>query len=65
MGHVLQQVAKSQIMSLLNGFFCYNQIRMKKVEKYKTTFNTHYGMFYYEQMPFGLINVGATFYRAM
>jgi hypothetical protein len=58
---ILQQVARSQMMSLFDGFSCYNQIRVKMVDKYKTTFITCWGTFAYEIMPFGLINEGATF----
>jgi hypothetical protein len=53
------------MMSLLEGFFGYNQIKVKRTDKYKTTFITHWGTFAYERMPFGLSNVGATFQRAM
>jgi hypothetical protein len=62
---ILQQVAGSQMMSLLDGFSGYNQIRVKREDKYKTTFTTHWGTFAYERIPFGLINAGATFQRAM
>jgi hypothetical protein len=62
---ILQQVAGSQMMSLLDGFFGYNQIKVKREDKYKTTFITHWGTFSYEHMPFGLSNAGATFQRAM
>jgi hypothetical protein len=31
----------------------------------KTTFMTLWGMFMYAKMPFGLMNVGETFLRAM
>jgi hypothetical protein len=53
------------MMSLLDSFFGYNQIKVKRKNKYKTTFITHWGNFAYERMPFGLSNVGATFQRAM
>jgi hypothetical protein len=62
---ILQQVVGSQIMSLLDGFSGYNQIRVKRDDKYKTTFTTRWGTFSYECMPFGLSNAGATFQRAM
>jgi hypothetical protein len=52
-------------MSLLDVFSGYNQIRFKRVDEYKTTLTTHWGTFAYERMPFGLINVGSTFQRAM
>jgi hypothetical protein len=53
------------MMSLLDGFSGYNQIKVKGAEKYKTTFITRWGNFAYECMPFGLSNAGATFQRAM
>jgi hypothetical protein len=62
---ILQQVVGSQMMSLLDGFSGYNQIRVKRTDKYKTTFITRWGTFSYKCMPFGLSNAGATFQRAM
>jgi hypothetical protein len=62
---ILQQVAGSQMMSLLDGFSGYNQIKVKRTDKYKTTFITRWGTFSYERMPFVLSNAGATFQRAM
>jgi hypothetical protein len=62
---ILQQVAGSQMMSLLDGFSGFNQIRVKKIDKYKTNFITHWGTFAYERMPFGLINASVTFQQAM
>jgi hypothetical protein len=62
---ILQQVAGSQIMSLLDGFSGYNQIKVKRKDKYKITFITHWGTFSYQCMTFGLSNVGVTFQRAM
>jgi ribonuclease HI len=58
---ILQQVARSQMMSLLDGFSSYNQIKVKREDKYKTTFITHWGTFPYECMSFGFSNAGATF----
>jgi len=62
---ILQQVAGSLMMSLLDNFSCYNQIRVKRENKYKATFTTRWGTFAYEQMNFGLTNAYATFQRAM
>jgi hypothetical protein len=53
------------MMSLLDGFSSYNQIKIKRTDKYKTIFITRWGTFAYEHMPFGLSNAGATFQRAM
>jgi len=52
-------------MALLDNFCCYNQIRVKRIDKYKTTFTTRWGTFSYERIPFVLFNAGATFHRDM
>jgi hypothetical protein len=44
----LQQVARSQMMSLLDGFSSYNQIKVKRIDKYETTFITRWGTFSYD-----------------
>jgi hypothetical protein len=62
---ILQHVARSQMLSLLDGFSRYNQIKVKRTDRYKTTFTTRWGTFPYERMPFDLSNAGATFQRAM
>jgi hypothetical protein len=62
---ILQHVAGSQMMSLLDGFSGYNQIKVKRTDRYKTTFTTCWGTFAYEGMPFGLTNACATFQRDM
>jgi hypothetical protein len=53
------------MMSLLDGFSGYNEIKIKRVDKYKTTFITRWGTFSYECIPFVLSNASATFQRAM
>jgi hypothetical protein len=62
---ILQQVAGSHMMSLLDGFSSYNQIKVKMANKYKTMFIIRWGIFTYERMPFGLSSAGVTFQRAM
>jgi hypothetical protein len=62
---ILHQVVGSQMMSLLDGFSSYNQIKVKREDKYKTTFTTRWGTFSYERMPFVLSNAGATFQGVM
>lgn len=52
-------------MSFLDGFSGYNQILVHPDDRLKTTFRTKWGTYAYQKMPFGLINVGATFQRAM
>ncbi|XP_031391489.1 uncharacterized protein LOC116203736 [Punica granatum] len=53
------------LLSFMDGFSGYNQIRMAEEDKIKTTFITMWGTFYYRVMPFGLKNAGATYQRAM
>ena len=50
---------------MVDGFFGYNQIAMHPDAREKTTFTTPQGTFMYDKIPFGLMNVGATFQRAM
>ena len=65
MDHILQRVAGSSRISLLDGFSGYNQILVHKDDQTKTSFTTPWGTFMYVKMPFGLKNAGATFQRAM
>ena len=50
---------------MLDGFSGYNQILVHPKDKEKTAFTTPWGTFMYSKMPFGLMNAGATFQRAM
>ena len=65
MEHILQCVSGSTMLSLLDGFFRYNQVLVAKEDRLKTTFWTKWGTYAYDKMPFGLINVGSTFQRTM
>lgn len=65
MEHILQKVSGSSFMSFIDGFSGYNQIAVHPDDREKTAFTTPWGTFMYEKMPFGLINAGATFQRAM
>jgi ribonuclease HI len=62
---LLQRVTGSGMISMLDGFSGYNQIRLRAEDRHKTTFTTPWGTFEYLRMPFGLSNAGATFQRAM
>ena len=53
------------MLSLLDGFLGYNQVLLSNEDQLKTTFNTKWGTYAYHKMPFGLINAGAKFKRAM
>lgn len=65
MDHTLQKVVGSSRISLLHHFLGYNQVLSHPEDHDKTTFTTPRGTFMYVKMFFGLMNVGATFQRAM
>ena len=58
-------VSGLELFSFLDGFFVYNQVLVAKEDRLKTTFRTRWGTFAYRRMPFGFINAGTTFQRAM
>ena len=62
---LLQQVTGSSMMSMLDGFSGYNQVVIQEEDRHKTTFTTPWGTFEYLRIPCGLLNVGATFQRAI
>lgn len=65
MEQILQAVVGSKLMSFLGGFSGYNQVLVHPNDQLKTTFRTKWGAYAYQKMPFGLINAGTTFQRAM
>ena len=52
-------------MSFIDGFSGFNQIVVYPDDQENTTFTTPWGTFMYAKMPFGLMNAGATFQRAI
>ena len=65
MDHMLQKVVDSKRISLLDGFSGYNQVLVLPSDQHKTVFTTRWGTFMHDKIPFGLMNAGATFQRAM
>ena len=65
MEQILQAVSASEMFSLLDGFSGYNQVLVVEPYRLKTTFRTKWGTFAFRRMPFGLINAGENFQRAM
>jgi len=65
MDHILQRVTSAARMSMVDGFSGYNQSFVFPEDREKTAFTTPWGTFMYAKMPFGLMNAGATFQRAM
>ena len=52
-----------QLLSFMDAFSRYNQIRMAPEDEEKMAFVTNKGLYCYKVMPFGLKNAGATFQR--
>ena len=52
-----------QLLSFIDAFSRYNQIKMDEADKEKTSFITSQGLFCYKVMSFGLKNVGTTYQR--
>ena len=50
-----------ELLTFMDAFSGYNQIRMAPEDEEKTTFVTDQGLFCYRVMPFGLKNAGATY----
>ena len=54
-----------KMLSFLDAFSGYNQIKMHPRDESKTTFMTETCTYCYKVMPFGLKNAGATYQRLM
>ena len=57
--------ARNQLLSFMDAFSGYNQIKMEEANQEKTSFVTSQGLFCYKVMPFRLKNAGATYQRLM
>jgi hypothetical protein len=62
---IINSTAGCARLSFLDAYSGYNQIKLKEEDKEKTAFITPYDVFYYQVMPFGLKNAGATYQRMM
>ena len=58
---LVDSTAGHKLLSFMDAFSGYNQIRMDEADQEKTSFVTSQGLFCYEVMPFGLKNAGATY----
>ena len=52
-----------KLLTFMDAFSGYNQIRMAEEDQEKTSFITSQGLYYYKVMPFGLKNARATYQR--
>ena len=57
--------ARNQLLSFMDAFLGYNQIKMEEADQENTSFVTSQGLFCYKVMPFGLKNARATYQRLM
>ncbi|XP_065619152.1 uncharacterized protein LOC136063143 [Quercus suber] len=62
---LIDSTAQHQLLSFMDAFSGYNQIKMHDDDQEKTSFVTSQGLFCYKVMPFGLKNAGATYQRLM
>jgi hypothetical protein len=62
---IIDQVAGCEMLSLLDCFFGYHQVWMRREDEAKIGFTTPFGIFCFVKMPEGLRNVGPTFNRMM
>jgi len=54
-----------KLLSFMDAYSGYNQIPIAEEDKMKTAFMTESENYFYNVMPFGLQNVGATYQRMM
>ena len=62
---LMDSTMRHWLLSFMDVFSRYNQIKLDKADQEKTLFVTNQGLFYYKVMPFGLKNAGATYQRLM
>jgi hypothetical protein len=60
---IVDDAANSEMLSLLDMFSGYHQIRVHREDEEKTSFITPFGTFCFVRMPEGLKNAGCTFSR--
>ena len=60
---LVDNTARHALLSFMDGFSRYNQIKMAPEGMEKTSFITSWGTYCYKIMPFSLKNTGATYQR--
>ena len=58
---LVDSTARHELLSFMDAFSGYNQIKMNEDNQERTSFVTNQGLFCYKVMPFGLKNAGATY----
>ena len=62
---LVNSTARHELLSFMDAFSSYNQIKMNEEDQEKTSFVTSQGLFCYMVMSFELKNAGATYQRLM
>ena len=62
---MVDSTARHELLSFMDAFSGYNQIKMKEDNQEITSFITSQGIFCYKVMSFRLKNAGATYQRLM
>ncbi|GFZ00843.1 hypothetical protein Acr_14g0004780 [Actinidia rufa] len=60
---IVDATSKHELLSFMDAFSGYHQIKMYPPDIEKTSFITERGLYCYKVMPFGLKNAGATYQR--
>ena len=58
---LVDSTTRHQLLSFMDAFSGYNQIKMEETDQEKNSFVTSQGLFCYKVMPFGLKNIGVTY----
>ena len=58
---IIDNLEGYEMLSFMDGFLGYNQIKIKESDQHKIAFRTPWGKFCYKVMPFDLKNAGATY----
>ena len=58
---LVDSTARHKLLTFMDAFSGYNQIKMAKEDQENTSFITSQGLYCYKVMPFGLKNAGATY----
>ena len=62
---LVDSTARHQLLSFMDAFFGYNQIKLNEADQEKTSFFTSQGLFCYKVMSFELKNAGGIYQRLM
>ena len=60
---LMDSTARHKLLTFMDAFSGYNQIKMAEEDQEKTAFITSQGLYCYKVMPLGLKNTGVTYQR--